>query len=150
MDNLSKDFRRKAMQAVRGENTTPERRVAHALRVLRIRYQGHAALPGRPDFALPHLRVALFVQGCFWHSHGCRPSFPKTNRPYWTEKLLSNVRRDRRVRRQLNRMGWSVIALWECRLRTPEQALSRVESVVCRRHRSPATPNSVLRSSPTS
>src|SRR6266704_470940 len=105
------------MVAVRGRNTGPERRVASALKAMGIRFRRQAGdLPGNPDFVLPELRAALFVQGCFWHRHGCRSKTPSANRSYWTRKLASNVRRDRRVRRALNRLGWSVIAVWECQL----------------------------------
>src|SRR6266496_5755065 len=127
-DNLTPNERRRAMSAVRGRDTSPERRVATALRLLGLRFQRQGKLVGRPDFLLPDLRVALFVQGCFWHGHGCRSTLPRTNRGYWRRKLAGNRRRDRRVRRLLNRLGWSVITIWECRL-----GLTGVTALVVRR-----------------
>ncbi|SRR6266568_3012287 len=125
-DNLTPNERRRAMRAVRGRDTAPERRVASILRALRIRYRAQGDLPGKPDFVLPQLRAALFVQGCFWHAHGCRSKTPITNRSYWTRKLTSNRARDRRVRRALNGQGWSVLVLWECRIATREDAVRAV------------------------
>ncbi len=146
-DNLSPRDRRKTMAAVKSRDTTPERRVAGALRSAGVWFRRYAALPGKPDFILPRLRAALLVQGCFWHGHGCRSGIPMTNRPYWVRKLAANKRRDRRVRRQLNRLGWTVLVLWECQLRGKQDALaavsrslaraSRARSVGVRSHRQP-------------
>lgn len=132
-DNLTPKERRKAMRAVRGRDTAPERRVAAALRAMgiRFRYQGDD-LPGRPDFVLPTLRAVLLVQGCFWHGHGCRSRTPQTNRGYWVRKLMRNRRRDRRVRRALNKRGWTVLLLWECRVATPRHAAQAVRGAVAR------------------
>lgn len=117
-DNLSPNERRNAMRAVLGRDTAPERLVAAALRKLGIRFRRQADdLPGRPDFALRSRRVAVFVHGCWWHGHGCRSGIPQTNRAYWRRKLAANVRRDRRARRALNGLGWSVVVIWECKLR---------------------------------
>jgi DNA mismatch endonuclease (patch repair protein) len=73
----------------------------------------HADLPGTPDFAFERERLAVFVDGCFWH--GCplhyRP--PKTRRPFWRNKRRSNRARDDRVRRRLNRLDWGCMRVWE-------------------------------------
>jgi DNA mismatch endonuclease (patch repair protein) len=133
MDNLSPKERRKAMRAVKGRDTTPERLAALALRAVGVRYRRQARfLPGRPDFVLPDLRAALFVQGCFWHGHGCRSRIPRTNRAYWLTKLARNRRRDRRVRRILNRLGWTVVVLWECRIAAADAAATAVRRAVAR------------------
>src|SRR5688572_21720803 len=116
VDNLSLASRRKAMRAVRGKRTLPEVTVARALRALRVRFRRHPALPGNPDFVLLDSHAVLFVHGCFWHSHGCRPPHrhqPRTNAVYWRAKLLGNQRRDARSRRILNRLGWKVLVVWE-------------------------------------
>jgi DNA mismatch endonuclease (patch repair protein) len=80
---------------------------------------------GKPDFAWPKLKVALFVDGCYWH--GCprcdRPS--KSNRAFWKPKIISNRRRDLRVARKLRSEGWKVLRVWECRV-GEETALSRI------------------------
>lgn len=122
-DNLTPEQRVRAMRAVRSTSSA-EATVRDALRALKVRIGRGLTLPGRPDFVLPDQRIALFVNGCFWHAHGCRPLYPVANRSYWKQKLASNVRRDRRVRRQLNRAGWSVVVLWECKLSKQDPAAS--------------------------
>ncbi len=119
------------MQAVKGRDTVPEDRVAAALATLKVRFRRYSTnLPGTPDFVLPEARAVLLVHGCFWHQHGCRTRMPRTNNAYWMAKLARNVARDQRVRRQLNRLGWSVIAVWECRVVTPQRAVTAVAGAV--------------------
>ncbi len=132
-DNLTPKERRRAMAAVKGRDTTPERRVASALRAIGVRFRRQAEdLPGHPDFVLLGMPVALFVQGCFWHAHGCRSETPRTHRAYWARKLSLHRRRDRRVRRALNRLGWTVVFVWECRLATRQQAAITVTRALAR------------------
>lgn len=130
-DNLNPKERRKAMRMVMGRDTTPERRVACVLRAMRVRFRRQGSgLPGKPDFVLTDLRTALFVHGCFWHQHGCRSGVPRTHRIYWLAKLLRNAKRDQRVRRELNRLGWTVIIFWECRVATGQRASANVARAV--------------------
>jgi len=86
-------------------------------------------LIGKPDFVFPASRVALFVDGCFWHGHDCgRNLTPKRNAKAWNEKIAANRRRDRRVERPLRASGWRIIRVWECSLRrTPQSVLSRIQ-----------------------
>lgn len=112
--------RSRTMAAVKSRDTAPELLVARLLREAGIRYRRDVArLPGRPDFLLVEHRVALFVHGCWWHGHACRRGsrLPKTNRDYWTQKISSNRRRDRRVAGELRSRGYAVWTLWECRLK---------------------------------
>ena len=73
-------------------------------------------LPGRPDIVLPKLKIALFVHGCFWHSHPrcSKAREPKSRREYWQGKLAGNVDRDVRVRKALQDLGWRVEIIWQC------------------------------------
>jgi DNA mismatch endonuclease (patch repair protein) len=81
-------------------------------------YRKHWKVAGRPDFAWPGRKVAVFVDGCFWH--GCRCKYlPATNRKFWKSKIETNMRRDRRVTARLRREGWRVIRIKECRVATP-------------------------------
>lgn len=79
-------------------------------------WRRHQPLPGRPDFIFRKERVAVFVDGCFWH--GCPRHYrePKTGKTYWRRKLTINRKRDRRVRRTLRQLGWKVFRAWECDL----------------------------------
>jgi len=70
-------------------------------------------LDGKPAFVFPRARVVVFVDGCFWHGHPKRCRIPKTNREYWHRKIASNVTRDRRITRALQKKGWKVVRIWE-------------------------------------
>lgn len=92
-----------------------------------------ANMPGKPDFVFRRVRVAVFVDGCFWH--GCsrckRP--PKSNVVFWENKVLVNQRRDRRVASALRRSGWKVIRVRECELKDVvlrKNLIDRIEGVV--------------------
>jgi DNA mismatch endonuclease, patch repair protein len=109
------------MAQVKSKNTTPElavRKAAHALG-LRFRLYG-ADLPGKPDLVFRRWRTALFVNGCFWHSHHCeRARLPKTNVDYWTKKLQRNTVRDKETIRLLKKSGWRCVVIWECQAKDP-------------------------------
>nr|WP_284392921.1 very short patch repair endonuclease [Devosia yakushimensis] len=114
--------RSKNMRAVKGKDTQPELLVRRALRRLGYRFRLHRKdLPGRPDIVLPRLHLAIFVHGCFWHRHeGCpRTSTPKTRADFWQQKFEANVARDRRTELALRELGWRVLIIWECEIRTP-------------------------------
>jgi DNA mismatch endonuclease, patch repair protein len=109
------------MRAVKSGDTQPELRLRSLLHRLGFRFRLHRAdLPGKPDLVLPRWGVCIFVHGCFWHGHGCARGkrVPKTNREYWVGKVGRNRARDRRVRRELEKLGWRVITVWECVLKT--------------------------------
>lgn len=91
-------------------------------------WRRHLDLPGKPDFAFRNGKVAVFVDGCFWH--GCPRCFktPKKNAAFWKDKISGNMRRDRKVSRTLRDMGWSVIRVRECSLRkNPEREARRIQ-----------------------
>lgn len=104
------------MAAIKGKDTTPELIVRRMLHASGFRFRLHRRdLPGRPDIVLPKYKTVIFVHGCFWHRHNCRYfKWPTTRAEFWRAKILSNVTRDKRNRRQLRRLGWSVIVVWEC------------------------------------
>jgi DNA mismatch endonuclease (patch repair protein) len=79
---------------------------------------------GKPDFAWPGLKVAVFVDGCFWHGCGCK-YLPRTNTAFWRNKIETNIRRDRRVAGSLRRDGWTVLRIKECAVRKPS-TLARI------------------------
>lgn len=111
--------RSEIMRAVKSENTGPERALRSLLHRMGFRFRLHRVdLPGKPDLVLPKWRVCLFVHGCFWHGHDCARGdrVPKENREYWLAKVGKNRARDSRVRRELRRLGWRVVTVWECRL----------------------------------
>ncbi len=68
---------------------------------------------GKPDFVFPRAKVAVFVDGCFWHGHPRKCRMPQSNREYWLEKIDRNIVRDKLVTRTLKDKGWKVIRIWE-------------------------------------
>jgi DNA mismatch endonuclease (patch repair protein) len=114
------------MSANRAKNSKPELRVRGVLAAKGIKgYKlNWGNLPGRPDIVFPEDRIAIFVNGCFWHRCPyCRPSVPKTNKKFWNNKFLANKKRDRRVRQRLTRNGWKVFVFWECQIKKDTQQL---------------------------
>ena len=114
-------------------NLTTEVKMSKLLRKAGLKgWRRHLPLPGKPDFAWPEKKVALFVDGCFWHGHSCKRNLkPKVNVQKWEEKISGNKRRDRRSRRLLREKGWKGIRIWECQLaRNPEACIKRVRKLV--------------------
>jgi len=117
MDTVSKEVRSRNMSAIRSKNTNPETVVRSLLFALGYRYRLHKKdLPGKPDIILKKHNTVIFVHGCFWHQQKeCkRANIPKSNKKYWIPKLERNVERDKINKRELNRLGWNVITIWEC------------------------------------
>jgi len=113
MDVMTPEQRSQCMSRIKGKNTSPEILLRKALWRKGFRYRLHAKLPGKPDISFKSERLAVFVDGCFWHGcpiHGIKP---KTNRIFWTRKIQGNLARDKKVIKELRKMGWRVIRVWE-------------------------------------
>lgn len=111
--------RSEIMARVRSKNTSPEIFVRSSLHKAGLRFRIHRKdLPGSPDIVFPSKRLALFVNGCFWHGHdGCkRARIPATRKDYWDQKLKRNRERDTRNYAALQSAGWEVIVFWECEI----------------------------------
>lgn len=127
------------MRAVKGGKTSLEQRVRAELarRGVRGWCMNDKEVPGKPDFAFTASKVAVFVNGCFWHGcRKCRRPMPVANKEYWAEKIARNVRRDARIRAKLRRRGWTVVSIWEHEIRTKPglaAAVGSVQSAVTRR-----------------
>lgn len=115
------------MGRVRSKDTKPELVVRRALHAEGFRFRVHPReIAGNPDLLLPKYRTVVFVNGCFWHGHGCKRSrMPVNNREYWREKINRNVERDRRVVHELEEFGFRVETIWECQLRDDTERLIR-------------------------
>jgi DNA mismatch endonuclease, patch repair protein len=112
--------RSQMMGRIRSRNTLPEVRTRSAVHALGLRFRVHVTdLPGKPDLANKTRRWAIFVHGCFWHSHeGCQlASKPRSNTGYWSEKLAKNCERDIVHLQALNDLGYDVLTIWECETR---------------------------------
>ncbi len=118
------------MAAVRSQgNKATELRLVAIFRAAGVTgWRRHQALPGRPDFVFRRQRVAVFVDGCFWH--GCRwhCRMPQNNREYWRRKISRNASRDRSTTKVLRQSGWRVLRIWAHSLRSPQTVLRRITS----------------------
>lgn len=116
------------MSRIRNSNTKPEMIVRSLLHHLGLRFRLHQReLPGRPDIVLKRHRTIVMVHGCFWHRHkGCRNcTTPTGNRDYWMRKFAVNVERDKRVSKELHKLGWRIIVVWECETRRTNDRLEQ-------------------------
>ena len=128
-DVFSKKQRSEVMAAIRSKgNKDTELRLVSILRNSRIKgWRRHRPLPGKPDFVFPKQKLAVFVDGCFWH--GCRwhLRMPRSNRAYWKRKIARNKTRDRKTNRLLRKAGWVVVRFWEHALLAPESVAKRIQ-----------------------
>ncbi len=116
-DRLTSTQRSAYMSKIRSKGTRPEMVVRQLVHGMGYRYRLHVRkLPGCPDIVFPKSRTIILIQGCFWHQHSCNEGqrVPKSRLDYWIAKITGNVRRDRMNRRQLRRLGWRVLVIWEC------------------------------------
>ena len=105
------------MRSIRRRDTTPELQIRALLHRSGLRYRvdyrvGTRRSAPRPDIAFTRAKVAVFIDGCFWHSCPEHATMPKANREFWEAKLRRNVERDRENDRALRAMGWTVIRSW--------------------------------------
>ena len=130
-DKHSREIRSFNMSRSGAENNRYEEKVRKYLFSCGLRYRKNdKRYPGKPDIVLPKYKVAVFVNGCFWHMHdGCKKAvLPQSNADYWIPKLQANHERDKANKRQLEQSGWRVITVWECELKKDlsQQTLRRL------------------------
>lgn len=115
MDNIPPAVRSRVMAQVRSQgNRTTELALLALLRLHRLTgWRRGYPLTGKPDFVFPSLRVAIFVDGCFWHGCPQHCRIPTSRRRYWIEKITGNKARDRAINRNLRKNGWQVVRFWE-------------------------------------
>jgi DNA mismatch endonuclease (patch repair protein) len=123
------------MQAVRQKNTSAELALRRELHANGIRYRLHVCVLNKPrrvaDIALSTLRVAIFVDGCFWHGCPQHATWPKTNVEFWRAKIVANQQRDRDTDERLTAEGWKVMRVWAHE--PPEAAASRIAQAIHQR-----------------
>ena len=113
-DKFSKEIRSHIMSSIRSKNTKPELKIRKMLWPLGKRYRVHdKSVFGTPDISNKSRKVAVFIDGCFWH--GCNRCYtePKTNTKFWRDKISRNQERRKTVRRKLRKAGWTVLEFWE-------------------------------------
>jgi DNA mismatch endonuclease (patch repair protein) len=122
-DIYTKAKRSEVMSRIRGRgNKGTEVALVKVFRANGITgWRRHYPIAGKPDFAFPKLKVAVFVDGCFWHGCPKHATRPKGNSAFWSEKLDANKARDRKVNRELRAKGWRVLRIWEHELAKSRQ-----------------------------
>ena len=120
-DHISPEHRSWNMSRIKGKDTKIEVQVRSWLFSRGFRFRKNdKRYPGKPDVVLPKYKTVIFINGCFWHRHeGCKyATTPKTRTDFWLEKFERNVANDKRHVQQLEELGWKVITLWECELKS--------------------------------
>ena len=120
------------MSRIKGKDTSLEIRVRSYLYSKGYRYRIHYNIAGKPDIVFPSKKVAIFINGCFWHMHGCKlSSIPSTRHEFWFGKLSTNKRRDETNYEKLKDENWKVIVVWECELlENLTKTLNMIESAL--------------------
>lgn len=133
-DVFSKSKRSQVMSRIRGAgNKDTELRLIQLMRDAGITgWRRRWPLPGKPDFVFPKFRLALFVDGCFWHGCPRHATWPKNNAEFWLKKIRANQARDRKVNRLLRDSGWQVLRIWECQLvpRRSNRTMARLRKAI--------------------
>jgi DNA mismatch endonuclease, patch repair protein len=129
-DVLTPEQRKFNMSRIKGKNTGPEKKLRKLLWSRGIRgYRIHYKLPGKPDIVFIKKKIAIFIDGCFWHK--CPDCFraPETRKEFWMKKIQSNIVRDKKVNDRLKIDGWTVIRIWEHEIKKePEKIVSIIKS----------------------
>lgn len=129
-DVFTKKKRSQVMAAIRSRgNKDTELKLASILRAGDITgWRRHQPIPGHPDFIFPRERLAVFVDGCFWHGCHWHCRMPRGNRHYWQKKIKRNAVRDKASNKLLRNAGWRVLRIWEHSLRSPQAVADRIIS----------------------
>ncbi len=118
MDVFDKEKRSEIMSHIKSKNTKAEMLVFKELRRRGIYFQKHyKKAPGSPDIALPRKKIAVFIDGDFWHGYRFSRYRDRLPKEYWREKIENNIRRDKKNKRILRKCGWKVMRVWEHELK---------------------------------
>ena len=124
-DVFSVEKRSSVMKAVKNRNTkTTELKMIQIFKELNVTgWRRTYSLVGKPDFVFPKKRIAVFVDGCFWHGHDCRNVTPSANADFWNAKRAYNKQHDEIVTKTLTEKNWTVVRIWECELKKKNREL---------------------------
>lgn len=133
VDIYSRKERSRIMASISGQETKPEILVRSFLFKHDFRFRKNVkSLPGKPDIVLPKYKTVIFVNGCFWHGHKkCKAStLPETRKEFWTNKIKANIDRDKRIISELEKLGWKVIIIWQCEIKTIDRREKRFKKLI--------------------
>ena len=134
-DVFDKKARSEIMRAVKSKNTR-----STELAMIALFKENHITgwhhsynVKGHPDFVFLKKRIAIFVDGCFWHGHDCRNTRPADNAEYWAKKRERNIQRDKETTERFEKRGWTVVRIWECELKKKNlpETKRRLLSLLC-------------------
>lgn len=131
-DTFDKEERSQIMRSVKSKNTKSTELTllqlfkANGIKGWRRTYN----VKGHPDFVFLEKRLAIFVDGCFWHGHNCRNITPSDNAEYWNKKRERNIKHDKEITELFENRGWVVLRIWECELKkkNQEKTLEKIKS----------------------
>jgi len=130
-DIYSKRKRSEIMSKISGTETKPEILVRKYLFSKGFRFRKNdKRLPGRPDIVLPKYKTVVFIHGCFWHGHHCKAGkLPETNKEFWENKINSNIERDKKNQHKLEKLGWKIIIVWQCKLKNKKVVTKKLKEI---------------------
>lgn len=136
MDRLTREQRKKNMQAVKSKDSEIELKLRKALWAKNFRYRkNYTELPGKPDIVLTKYKVAIFCDSEFWHGYDWanKKNEIKSNRQFWIDKIESNIRRDEKVTEELEHQGWIVLRFWGKEIKKNlDNCIQKIEEAVQR------------------
>ncbi len=133
VDIYSREVRSQIMASISGQETKPEKAVRSFLFKQGFRFRKNVkSLPGKPDIVLQKYKSVIFVNGCFWHGHKkCKAStLPETRKEFWTNKIKANIDRDKRNIKELRKLGWKIITIWQCEIKTSDKREKRFKKLI--------------------
>lgn len=133
VDKFTQSERSRIMSRIKGRNTSPEKKVRSLIHKMGYRFRINVTkLPGNPDIVLPRHRKIIFVHGCFWHGHkGCsRSKRPTSNIEFWDKKISGNIKRDAKVKKELELSSWKVFVIWQCETKKSDNLKKRLEEII--------------------
>lgn len=129
-DVLTEKQRKYNMSQIKSKNTKPELVLRKLLSENKIKgYRLHKNIPGKPDLVFTKRKLAIFIDGCFWHK--CPKCFikPETRTDFWLKKITGNVKRDKEITYKLQEQGWKILRFWEHQLeKTPSRVISKIQN----------------------
>lgn len=133
-DVFTSEQRSRVMRCVKSnKNKSTELRLIKYFNALSIHgWRRNYNVIGHPDFVFMEKRIAVFVDGCFWHGHDCRNTRPSSNQEYWEQKRRRNIEHDKKMTERFRSRGWAVIRIWECDLKKKNQEalLKKLEPII--------------------
>ena len=134
MDTVTNKIRSNIMAKVQSKgNKSTELEFIRLLKKNHIKgWRRFLNIVGNPDFVFLDKKLAVFIDGCFWHGHNCRNLKPRQNRDYWNNKIDKNKIRDKKNNRILEKSGWKVIRIWECKLKNEKYVLNKLKMKTCK------------------